>query len=115
MATVPSSDVTTVCWPAAEAMPHDATDEALGYMLSRVGAPNFPTPMGIFHRVDFERLAELLGAIKGRFLLSLNDRPEVRQIFRGFDMEAVQTTYSISGPARLPGRVGELLISRGLV
>jgi 2-oxoglutarate ferredoxin oxidoreductase subunit beta len=38
--------------PAAEAMPHDARDEALGYMLSRVGAPNFPTPVGIFHRVD---------------------------------------------------------------
>ena len=31
-------------------MTHDETDEALGYMLSRTGAPNFPTPMGIFHR-----------------------------------------------------------------
>jgi len=35
---------------AADAMPHDQTDDALSYMLSRVGAPNFPTPMGIFRR-----------------------------------------------------------------
>ena len=34
-----------------------------------------------FERADFERLAELLGDIAGRFILSLNDRPEVHRIF----------------------------------
>jgi hypothetical protein len=35
---------------------------------------------------------ELLRGISGRFILSLNDRPEVRETFSGFDIEAVETT-----------------------
>jgi DNA adenine methylase len=69
---------------------------------------------GVFHRQDFEQLAEVLATIKGRFLLSLNDHPEVRRIFSHFDLAAVETTYSIGGPARPSGRARELLISRGL-
>jgi len=45
----------------------------------------------------------------GRFLLLLNDRPEVRETFQVFSIEEVETTYQIeAGGAR---RVGELLIS----
>jgi DNA adenine methylase len=64
---------------------------------------------GVFARDDFERLALALGNLKGRFLLSLNDRPEVRQIFAAFSMEAVKTTYSIASGR--PQGAGELLIS----
>lgn len=52
---------------------------------------------GLFGRADFARLADALRAIEGRFLLSLNDRPEVRAIFSGFRIERVTTTYQVSG------------------
>lgn len=63
---------------------------------------------GLFARDDFARLAEILADLKGRFLLSLNDRPEVREIFAGFDQEPVATRYSV-GTASTPAR--ELIIS----
>ena len=66
---------------------------------------------GIFAREDFARLAEILRNLKGRFLLSINDRLEVRETFAGFDFEEVTTTYTAN--ARSAGRVGELLISDG--
>lgn len=55
---------------------------------------------GMFSRADFERLAVVLGALKGRFILSLNDRPEVRELFSAFHIDAVELSYGISkGPA----------------
>lgn len=65
----------------------------------------------VFGRADFERLAELLAGIRGRFLLSLNDRPEVRQTFGAFDIEAVTTSYTVGAAAAARGQVGEVLIS----
>lgn len=66
---------------------------------------------GVFGRADFERLAEQLAGIQGRFLLSINDPPEVREIFAGFEVECVDTSYTISRD-RVPGtRAGELLVS----
>ncbi|WP_366654411.1 DNA adenine methylase [Fodinicurvata sp. EGI_FJ10296] len=50
---------------------------------------------GMFGRDDFARLAEILAAIQGRFLLSLNDRPALREIFAGFEQETVATRYSV--------------------
>jgi DNA adenine methylase len=66
---------------------------------------------GVFDRADFERLAEQLAGIKGRFLLSLNDTPGVREVFGRFDIEAVETTYTV-GSGASSKRVGEVLISR---
>ncbi len=54
-------------------------------------------------------MAGLLRGLKGRFILSLNDRPEVRETFAGFTFEEVVTTYTSN--ARSMRRVGELLIS----
>ena len=48
----------------------------------------------VFSRADFEILAEVLGGIKGKFLLSLNDVPEVRELFGAFKVEAVTLKYS---------------------
>jgi DNA adenine methylase len=51
----------------------------------------------LFSREDFGRLAGLLGAVKGKFILSLNDTPGVRETFANFRIEAVKTRYSVSG------------------
>jgi DNA adenine methylase len=67
----------------------------------------------LFERADFERLARLLEGLRGRFILSLNDVPEVREIFGAFEIEAVQTSYSVSRKVDARGAVGEVLISGG--
>lgn len=51
----------------------------------------------LFSRADFERLSASLRAIKGRFILSLNDVPEVREIFAWASIEGVDLTYRLSG------------------
>lgn len=68
---------------------------------------------GVFARHDFEALADALACLRGKFLLSLNDTPGVRQVFGRFEIEAVETTYSIMGPAGAGrGKAGEVLIRR---
>lgn len=67
----------------------------------------------LFGRDDFERLAELLRGLSGRFILSLNDVSEVRRIFAGFMIEAVQTSYSIATRSAGRQKVGEVIISNG--
>lgn len=57
----------------------------------------------LFGREDFERLSQCLKGVRGRFILSLNDVPEVREIFSWADIEGVELTYRLSGrptPAR---------------
>jgi DNA adenine methylase len=65
----------------------------------------------VFGREDFERLAELLTGLKGHFIMSLNDTPGVREVFKGFQIEAVETRYSVS--AATSRAAGELIISGG--
>jgi DNA adenine methylase len=64
---------------------------------------------GVFGRDDFAQLATLLEKVRGRFILSLNDRPEVREVFSAFRIESVTTRYSIN--AAHNKKVGEVLIS----
>lgn len=52
---------------------------------------------GIFHREDFVKLRDILGAIKGKFILSINDVKEIRELFKGYRIELVNTTYSAGG------------------
>jgi DNA adenine methylase len=52
---------------------------------------------GVFSKADFEAMADNLKGLRGRFILSLNDIPEVRRIFKSFEMETVDCTYSIRG------------------
>jgi DNA adenine methylase len=65
---------------------------------------------GLFERADFDALAEALRALRGSFILSLNDRPEVRELFRGFHVAEVATKYTI-GLTDRSKEVSELLIS----
>lgn len=65
---------------------------------------------GSFSRDRFGEMAEQLAGINGRFLLSINDRPEVRDLFGWAKITPIKTTYTVAkGPAQA-GRA-ELLIS----
>ena len=68
---------------------------------------------GVFRRSDFEAMAEVLNDLKGRFLMSLNDTPEVRSIFAGFAQEQVRLSYFVGGYKTGAKPIQELLIHRG--
>jgi DNA adenine methylase len=59
----------------------------------------------LFGRDQFAEMAEALRGLKGHFILSLNDHPDVRAIFAGFDLEAVNVTYTVGGKAMVAGEV----------
>lgn len=48
----------------------------------------------IFSPEDFDALATQLADIKGKFILSLNDVPEMRELFKDFYIKEVETTYN---------------------
>ena len=64
----------------------------------------------LFNRKEFPLMAELLKGIKGTFILSLNDHPAVRDIFKNSYIKEVETTYSIAVKTSA-SKVGELIIS----
>lgn len=65
----------------------------------------------LFGRDQFEVMAERLRALRGKFILSINDVPEIRKIFAEFAMEGAELTYTVGGGKGTPAR--ELIITGG--
>ena len=63
----------------------------------------------MFERADFQRMADMLRETEGHFILSINDVPEVREIFSGFHFEKARLKYTASAGATTDAR--ELIIS----
>ena len=61
---------------------------------------------------DYKRLASFLTRIQGKFLLTINDHETMREVFKEYNVEEVEVTYSIGRDAKSKsrGRYGELLI-----
>lgn len=64
---------------------------------------------GIFNRADFTKLRDILSKINGKFIMSINDAEEIRDLYKEFTIETVKTTYSAGGANRKK-QVQELLI-----
>lgn len=64
---------------------------------------------GIFCKADFAELSKLLKGIKGKFIMSINDVPEIRAIFKGFYIKEVNTRYTVG--TQSGKQAAELLIS----
>jgi len=62
-----------------------------------------------FKEADFRKLAEHLQDIKGKFVLSLNDVPQVRAIFQDFHIQGVELSYTAQ--KRSGRRYKEVLIT----
>lgn len=64
---------------------------------------------------DFIALRDCLLSIKGRFILSINDVPDIRMIFKSFRLRKVTTTYSVANArgssADRGSRRAELLVT----
>jgi DNA adenine methylase len=43
---------------------------------------------------EFAKVAERLGKLRGKFVLSLNDVPEVRALFKAFHIKGIETAYT---------------------
>ena len=54
-------------------------------------------------------MARILGEIEGRFILSINDVPEIRRQFAAFHIEEAKVTYTISRGEASPA--GELVVA----
>jgi len=65
---------------------------------------------GMFCRADFQRLADQLAGIKGRFILTINDCPEARAIFKPFRVATKGLHYHVSGGAV---KARELIVQGG--
>ncbi|MEM7047052.1 MAG: DNA adenine methylase [Pseudomonadota bacterium] len=49
-----------------------------------------------FCRDDFAHLADILARIKGKFVLSLNDLPVIREIFSSFKINPIEAAYCVN-------------------
>ncbi|UTO29189.1 DNA adenine methylase [Bartonella harrusi] len=64
----------------------------------------------LFKREDYQTMFSLLAQLKGKFLLSLNDVPEIRKTFSQFKIREVKTLYSCNDSNNaIPAK--ELIIS----
>ena len=98
------------CLPWQEFMARYDRDDVLFYLDPPYWGSEDDYGAELFGREQFALMAEVLASLKGRFILSINDTPGVRETFQGFEVEAVDTTYTISGQAQ---RAGELIITGG--
>ena len=57
---------------------------------------------------DYRAMAEILSDLQGKFVLSINDCPEIRDIFQSFIIQATTLKYSVSKEKNTIGK--ELLI-----
>ena len=56
-------------------------------------------------------LRDKLKGMKGKFLLTINDHPKVREWYEGFNIKEVEVNYSISRKEEARGRYKELIIT----
>jgi DNA adenine methylase len=62
-----------------------------------------------FSEADFRDMEQRLRRLKGKFVLSLNDLPEVRELFRNFEQKKIEVAYTAQKTAGK--RYSELLIT----
>ncbi|BBO78587.1 restriction endonuclease subunit M [Desulfosarcina widdelii] len=58
---------------------------------------------------DFQRMAEVLAGIKSKFILSINDHPDIREVFGEFKVRPISLKYTVSKGKQIKGR--ELVVT----
>ena len=49
---------------------------------------------------DYEAMSESLSKIQGKFILSINDHPEMRKAFNNFNIKQVSLLYTVGGQGK---------------
>ena len=89
------SGVVIECLPYEEFIPRYDRPATLFYLDPPYFKSEKDYGKGLFERSDFERLSTLLRAVKGRFIMSLNDAPETRKTFAWARLTPVKTRYTV--------------------
>lgn len=94
--------------PYADLIARYDTPETLFYLDPPYHGNEDDYGKGVFSEADYEALSGLLDAIEGRFVMSINDTPLMRDLFGRFAIEEQGVNYRVSGKVT-PAR--ELIIS----
>lgn len=103
------SSVYIECLPYAEFIKRYDRADTLFYLDPPYWGSEKEYGKDFFSRADFAELAKLLKVIKGKFIMSINDVPEIRAIFKGFYIKEVNTRYTTG--TQSGKQATELLIS----
>lgn len=103
------SSVYIECLPYAEFIKRYDRADTLFYLDPPYWGSEKEYGKDFFSRTDFAELAKLLKVIKGKFIMSINDVPEIRAIFKGFYIKEVNTRYTAG--TQSGKQAAELLIS----
>ncbi len=103
------SNVYIECLPYAEFIKRYDRGDTLFYLDPPYWGSEKEYGKDFFSRTDFTELAKLLKVIKGKFIMSINDVPEIRAIFKGFYIKEVNTRYTTG--TQSGKQATELLIS----
>lgn len=57
-----------------------------------------------FELEQYEKLAEAMRTMKGSAILTINDHPEMKRIFKGYKMDSIDIDYTIGGGGKGKGR-----------
>ncbi len=61
---------------------------------------------------QYVKMAELAQSIKGKMIISVNDIPEMRQVFEPLKMESVAINYTIGGSGKQSKAAKELIVTK---
>ena len=64
-----------------------------------------------FGEAEHLLLSDKLKKIKGKFLLTINDCEEIRELYKDFSIKEVKVNYSVSRYKEARGKYGELIIT----
>ncbi len=104
--------VTIECLPYADVIRRYDAPETLYYLDPPYWNNEGDYGAGTFERADFQRLADQLYGISGKFVLSINATDGAREVFGRFDIAEVDTTYTLSTASAGSGqRVKELIVT----
>lgn len=108
--------VTIECLPYAEFLSRYDRPGTLFYLDPPYWGGETDYGKGLFSIEDHARLAAELRKIAGRFVLSINDVPEIRALYRwkGCRIVPVRTMYSISGHQGATPAGELLVVSKGI-
>ncbi len=81
-------------------------DQTLFYL----DPPYYKAPFYIHNLelADYQEMAQILARVKAKFILSINDHPDMRKTFKAFKIHPVKLNYTVSKDKQTVGK--ELLI-----
>lgn len=100
--------VVVECLPYADLLQRYDRPETLFYLDPPYDGSEHYYGKKLFTPIDHSRLAEQLAGMAGKFILSINDTPDMREVFGRFSIQEVTVLHSLNGSE--PRETGELIV-----